>query len=216
MAKLSIADKSAKVKTPSHSRPQSFTPELRPMQVDDVFSPALTSSHSGHSRRTNDLSASSISTPPLSPPPSQPESQVSGQAAGGEMERIRQAMIQDRLAHFQETENRRPDYLKRAKRTLSEADPTALAEDEKAREQERAIAVGIMESPNKGRRLKLFQETSEESFEESLMAGGYGRYVRVSRDGLWRKEFTCFIENGRLGSPATTSDTRHPGAGRTI
>jgi hypothetical protein len=94
------------------------------------------------------------------------------------MERIRQAMMHDRLTHYQETESRRPDYLRRAKRTLTEADPRALLEDESAREQERPPVVGIMESPVKGRRLKLFQETSEESFEESLMAGGYGRYVR--------------------------------------
>lgn len=175
MAKLSIADKSAKSKTPGHSRP--YTPELRPVQVDDVFSSAPTTSRSGNPRHTQERPTSSISTPPVSPPPSQSDAQVPGRTAGGEMERIRQAMMQDRLAHFQETESRRPDYLKRAKRTLSEADPTALAEDEQVREQERAAAVGIMESPNKGRRLKLFQETSEESFEESLMAGGYGRYV---------------------------------------
>lgn len=86
-------------------------------------------------------------------------------------------MVQDRLAHFQDAETRRPEYLKRTKRSLSEADPMALAEDENIRERERDGVVGIMESPNKGRRLKLFQETSEESFEESLMAGGYGRYV---------------------------------------
>lgn len=42
-----------------------------------------------------------------------------------------------------------------------------------------AANVGITDSPAKGRRLKLFQETSEESFEESLMAGGYGRYVSL-------------------------------------
>lgn len=87
-------------------------------------------------------------------------------------------MIQDQLAHHQEAESRRPDYLRRTKRTLNEAEPATLLEDERAPERERSAAVGIMESPVKGRRLKLFQETSEESFEESLMAGGYGRYVR--------------------------------------
>lgn len=35
---------------------------------------------------------------------------------------------------------------------------------------------GITESPTKGRRITLFQETSEESFEQSLLAGGYARY----------------------------------------
>lgn len=94
-------------------------------------------------------------------------------------------MVQDRLAQIQEAESRRPEYLKRAKRSLDEADPSALAADEEsARERDRGVAVGIMESPNKGRRLKLFQETSEESFEESLMAGGYGRYVRPHCDWI--------------------------------
>lgn len=90
------------------------------------------------------------------------------------MERIRQSMMADRLAQIQEAEKHRPDYLKRTKRTLSEVDPFAFDEDNTA---DRVLPVGIMESPHKGRRLKLFQETSEESFEESLMAGGYGRYV---------------------------------------
>lgn len=94
------------------------------------------------------------------------------------MERIRQSAMQERLAHLREAEKRRPEYLKRAKRTLSDADPGSL-EDEEMRERDRVLTVGVMESPHKGRRLKLFQETSEESFEESLMAGGYGRYVCI-------------------------------------
>jgi len=117
------------------------------------------------------------STPPASPPPRAPSSVIIA-GAGGEMERIRQSAMQDKLAHLHEAEKRRPEYLKRAKRTLSDADPGCL-EEEGMRERDRALAVGIMESPHKGRRLKLFQETSEESFEESLMAGGYGRYVCI-------------------------------------
>ncbi|RDB29384.1 hypothetical protein Hypma_015003 [Hypsizygus marmoreus] len=167
MAKLSLDNKSSKPKTPSRSRPQSYTPDAHPMQVDDVFSPSLASSSQDQG---NTLLPSAITTPPRSP------IQQPKPAAGGEIERIRQSMLEDRLAQFQEAETRRPEYLKRAKRTLSEADPTALAEDENMRQREREAAIGIMESPNKGRRLKLFQETSEESFEESLMAGGYGRY----------------------------------------
>ncbi len=88
------------------------------------------------------------------------------------MERLRQTMMQDKLSQIQELENRRPDYLKRMKRSLADTD------EEVVRDTERFGAIGITETPNKGRRLKLFQETSEESFEESLMAGGYGRYVR--------------------------------------
>jgi hypothetical protein len=171
MAKLSIADRNAKARIPI--RPvQSHTLESRQPQVDDVASPAFASS-----------SRSSCGAHPVTPsPPTSPQiSQTSPlpvATAGGEMERIRQAMMHDRLAHHRETESRRPDYLTRAKRTLTEADPAILLEDESAHEGERLAAVGITESPVKGRRLKLFQETSEESFEESLMAGGYGRYVR--------------------------------------
>jgi hypothetical protein len=89
------------------------------------------------------------------------------------MERIRMQILEEKMAAFQDAESRRPEYLKRAKRTLLEADLDGLIV---ARERE---GVGVMESPNKGRRLALFQETSDESFEESLMAGGYGRYVSV-------------------------------------
>jgi hypothetical protein len=113
----------------------------------------------------------SNSPPALSPPPDSTMIM-----AGGEMERIRQSMLEDRMAQLREAERRRPEYLKRTKRTLSEADPND--NEDIINDHDRILAIGIMESPNKGRRLKLFQETSEESFEESLMAGGYGRYVR--------------------------------------
>lgn len=92
------------------------------------------------------------------------------------MGRIRRALNEKRLMRISDTEKRRPDYLKRTKRTLSEAEDS-LTLDHEGRIRDRELTVGVMESPNKGRRLKLFQETSEESFEESLMAGGYGRYV---------------------------------------
>ena len=97
--------------------------------------------------------------------------QAQAPAAGGEMERIRQAAVEDQKAFLREAEKRRPEYLKRTKRRLSEVENFVVDEEEKP--------VGITESPQKGRRLKLFQETSEESFEESLMAGGYGRYVSI-------------------------------------
>lgn len=100
--------------------------------------------------------------------------------SGGEMERIRLQALEADMARFQDTEHRRPEYLKRTKRSLSDSDQgidTALDLEER----ESALpGVGITMSPMKGRRLKLFQETSEESFEESLMAGGYERYVGVS------------------------------------
>lgn len=94
------------------------------------------------------------------------------------MERIRQARLEERMTHLQEAEKRRPDYLKRAQRSLDEPDSVYL--DDMTFDDDSWPAVGVTDSPQKGRRLKLFQETSEESFEESLMAGGYGRYVRSS------------------------------------
>ncbi|KAG6919472.1 hypothetical protein DXG01_005731 [Tephrocybe rancida] len=148
MTKLSIADQASKSKSTNRLKQPSDTAEPQTVQ-DGISTPSATANHK--------QSDATTSSPPRSP---------SRPAAGGEMERIRQAMLQDRLAQYQDAEIRRPEYLKRAKRTHSEAETPV--EDEPT--------VGIMETPVKGRRLKLFQETSEESFEESLMAGGYGRY----------------------------------------
>ncbi|PPQ73679.1 hypothetical protein CVT26_010765 [Gymnopilus dilepis] len=130
-----------------------------PIAVDDVFSqPSV--------QPAGPLTT--MSTPPISPSSSSNPMQAQAPAAGGEMERIRQAAVEDQKAFLREAEKRRPEYLKRTKRRLSEVENFVVDEEEKP--------VGITESPQKGRRLKLFQETSEESFEESLMAGGYGRY----------------------------------------
>ncbi|EKM83375.1 hypothetical protein AGABI1DRAFT_116896 [Agaricus bisporus var. burnettii JB137-S8] len=134
---------------------ESAPPSPVPMAVDDDPFSSPPDSFSSR-RRHGGVSSNSATT-----------------VSGGEIERIRQALIEDRLAQIQEAEIRRPDYLKRTKRQLSEVESDILADHA---DQERGNAVGIMESPNQGRRLKLFQETSEESFEESLMAGGYGRY----------------------------------------
>ena len=135
---------------------------------DDVFSaPKLPTTTANNA----------LSTPPVSPP--RDTGSTSGIfPAGGEMARIRQAVLEDTRNRMHEVESRRPDYLKRTKRSLSETDPSHFEEDPNDRE--RWPPIGVMDSPQKGRRLKLFQETSDESFEESLMAGGYGRYVRPS------------------------------------
>jgi hypothetical protein len=97
--------------------------------------------------------------------------------SGGEMERIRLQVLEDGMAHFQEAESRRPEYLKRTKRSLLDSDPNVDSVLDLEERESVLPGVGITVSPMKGRRLKLFQETSEESFEESLMAGGYERYV---------------------------------------
>ncbi|GJE94261.1 PHD-type domain-containing protein [Phanerochaete sordida] len=93
--------------------------------------------------------------------------------AGGEILRLRQQAAADQAARLQETESRRPEYLRRAKRRLSDPDVDAppVGNQENA-----APALGVVDSPAKGRRITLFQETSEESFEQSLLAGGYPTY----------------------------------------
>lgn len=92
------------------------------------------------------------------------------------MARIRAQLLENQMTLSREAEARRPDYLKRAKRLGS---PPTLDIDG-TDEQRAAAAIGVTESPMKGRRLMLFQKTSDESFEESLMAGGYDRHVRTS------------------------------------
>lgn len=129
-----------------------------PMQVDDFLGSTILTKPIAEHKQPN------ISTPPVSPP-------TQTKIPGGEMERLRQ----EKLTQIHELESRRPDYLKRMKRTLAESE--AADDDTSAADIQRFSSIGITETPNKGRRLKLFQETSEESFEESLMAGGYGRYV---------------------------------------
>lgn len=173
VAKATISERNPENLTSDISRPHSSSPSHGPVLIEDAFTSLLTSSVPC----LNISGIPSISTPPVSPlgPPSSSDLST---VAGGEMERIRQAMMEERLAQVREAESRRPDYFKRAKRALSEVDSNAVEDEEGDRRGDKGLAVGIMESPNKGRRLKLFQETSEESFEESLMAGGYGRYVR--------------------------------------
>lgn len=137
---------------------------------------------------------------PLSPP-LEPADEIVSSYAGGEMERLRQVMLENQLAQMREAENRRPDYLKRDKRTGDSTDLEALDQSES----DRGRMIGIIDSPNKGRRLTLFQETSEESFEESLMAGGYGRYVRAKHHGLDHCLIPLGTEDHRVGSSAPTS-----------
>jgi hypothetical protein len=81
---------------------------------------------------------------------------------------------------IEEAEFRRPDYLKRDQRTPPLLpNPSLLGEPFS----HIPISLGVTETPARGRRLKLFQETSEESFEESLMVNGYVRHSGVNHDG---------------------------------
>jgi hypothetical protein len=91
------------------------------------------------------------------------------------MARIRAQLLENQISLTREAEARRPDYLKRAKRIES---PPPLDIDGIGGQRAPAT-IGVTESPIKGRRLMLFQQTSDESFEESLMAGGYDIYVCI-------------------------------------
>ena len=95
--------------------------------------------------------------PPTSPSPVRP--------AGGEIARIRADEASARATQERLAEARRPEYMKRTSRGDGQSSTDVPA-------------LGIAETPVKGRRIELwgFQETSEESFEERLMAGGYGGY----------------------------------------
>ncbi|CCL98332.1 uncharacterized protein FIBRA_00326 [Fibroporia radiculosa] len=117
----------------------------------------------------DDLFSLPKSPPPLSVP-------IPKRAAGGEIERIRLQMAADNAARLQEMEARRPDYLVRERRPRSTGDPaTDLARGE-GDQGNGPPGLGVTESPAKGRRLQLFQETSDETFEQSLLAGGYPGY----------------------------------------
>ncbi|KAK7064863.1 hypothetical protein R3P38DRAFT_2826799 [Favolaschia claudopus] len=195
-------------KTPMSQRPPGPTSTQIPVYIPDLFSASspvvrqsIPSSSSTPSTQTGVAGSSTVqtSTPPVSPNPFPAHFHSFAEpapVAGGEMERIRQVMMQNQLAHQQETEARRPDYLKRNKRPISDSD-LALADDESSKRP----GVGIMDSPHKGRRITLFQETSDESFEESLMAGGYGRY----RTADWVRQPQPMIPTPVPPGPSTSS-----------
>ncbi|KAI0825407.1 hypothetical protein BC628DRAFT_273931 [Trametes gibbosa] len=107
---------------------------------------------------------------PTSPPPL--ATPVPQRAIGGEIQRIHLQLAADRAELLSEKEARRPDYLMRERRPhADELEIPTLDELDAA-----SAALGVTESPVKGRRLQLFQATSEETFEQSLLAGGYPGY----------------------------------------
>ncbi|KAF9261896.1 hypothetical protein L218DRAFT_1078298 [Marasmius fiardii PR-910] len=187
-----------------HTVPVSSSQTKGPVFIEDVFSVGLGSTP-GPSRNTQPISlpSSSAQHPTQAqaqrPQPMRDETKV----PGGELERIRQRQIAEQAV----VEARRPDYFVReGKRKAESLDDlrSVHVSNPGFSANIHPSGIGIMDSPNKGRRiklytsssvnqpsssvdvvkdkiklfpdLKLFQETSEESFEESLMAGGYGRY----------------------------------------
>lgn len=129
-------------------------------------------------------SSSAVTLPPLTAP-------IPHRAVPSEMQRIRLQMAADQAARLEEAEARRPDYFKRTKRPTSTPPPHTNMTGN----QENAYpGLGVVDSPVKGRRLALFQATSEESFEESLLAGGYPLYGHTPA----YVEPAIPIRNGRL------------------
>ncbi|KAE9397826.1 hypothetical protein BT96DRAFT_49799 [Gymnopus androsaceus JB14] len=146
-------------------------------------SPSPDEQHTSRSRLSSPFVAKSSSTTmPATPRASTTPPPVS---AGGELDRIHNAI----QAQHDELENRRPEYLKRASVDLMDLD--------EPQDGDRFGSIGITDSPVKGRRIKLFQETSEESFEESLMAGGYGRY----RTAEWVRQPQPIVVSSGTGAP---------------
>lgn len=136
-------------------------------------------------RPTKQLSptSSSLDNLPSNDPTTSPPLQKVKDEPGCETARIRAQLIENHFAST-EAESRRPDYFKRTRRlapsSSAGASGASLTSDLGGRDGSllwSSANVGVIESPVKGKRIALFQETSEESFEESLMAGGYGRYV---------------------------------------
>lgn len=81
---------------------------------------------------------------------------------------------------IEETEPHRSDFLERAQRTPSPPPDSLLLGDPFSHV---PLPLSVTETPARGRRLILFQETSEQSFEESLMINGYAHRSGVSHDG---------------------------------
>lgn len=151
-----------------------------PISLQEPFSQnrdPVSSPHS-HSRLSSPFTprpapteSSTIQVPNTPPFPSRTTAaDLSDRPPGGEIDRIRAEHARALAAQMRESEARRPEYLRRARRTLPPADAAAASSADPG--------LGITETPVRGRRLELWgiHETSEESFEERLMAGGYSGY----------------------------------------
>lgn len=139
-------------------------PIIHPVNAVQLFSPArITENQAVPSRSTE-------TTPPFARTSAESVQGESFRQPGGELDRIRSHLSSLEVAHTAEVENRRPEYFKRLKRNEDVRLLRATMEGKDG--------LGITTSPAKGRRLQLFdfQETSAESFEESLMTHGYGTY----------------------------------------
>ena len=101
----------------------------------------------------------------------------------------------------EETELHRPYYVERIQRTPSPLANSSLLGDPFSHV---PISLGVTETPARGRRLKLFQETSEESFEESLMINGYAHWSGVSHNGQLSQTTLDWLRH-----PTSTTSSPH-------
>lgn len=107
------------------------------------------------------------------------------------------------LSKIAGTEFRRRDYSQRTQ----QSSPPIITNSSLPGDQSGprfSLRLGIAETPVRGRRLKLFQETSEESFEESLMIHGYAHRSGVGHNG--RPSQTNF---DRLRHPTPTTSQNY-------
>ena len=83
------------------------------------------------------------------------------------------------LSKIEESDLHRPSYFRRDQRTPYPVDSSLLGDSFS----HLPVSLGVTETPARGRRLTIFQETSEESFEESLMINGYAYRSGVNHNG---------------------------------
>ncbi|KAI0656814.1 hypothetical protein C8Q70DRAFT_1008953 [Cubamyces menziesii] len=157
------------IATPTSSHSRALTPASR---LSSPFQDRSSDRRTTKSPMAPEHSSMNIDVfqgvPPSPPPLATP---VPQRALGGEIQRIHLQLAADRAVRLSEKEARRPEYLVREKRPHPDEDIPSLDELDAA-----SAALGVTESPVKGRRLQLFQATSEETFEQSLLAGGYPAY----------------------------------------
>ncbi|KAI0073736.1 hypothetical protein K474DRAFT_1700146 [Panus rudis PR-1116 ss-1] len=144
-----------------NKRSRAATPRDTPVMVQDMLS--------------SNPSTSSNPLPSLQAP-------VPHRPVVSDLERMRLQLEAEKVARQNEAEARRPEYLKRTKRPFSSLDDPNFFDLPPDKENDMST-LGVTESPMKGRRLTLFTETSEESFEQSLSASGYLRYGSVPAYG---------------------------------
>lgn len=154
----------------SHLLP-AFVESPGPQNLNLFHTPTRTPLSLSRSRPTSPSLSPTVSPP--APPPQPLPAPIPQRPAGGEIHRIRMQMAADQAAQMQEMEARRPEYLRRLKRRLSDSGSRPRPPRQ---EEDPTPGLGVVDSPHKGRRLMFFQETSEESFEQSLLAGGYPSY----------------------------------------